>query len=77
MFSADSGLKVWLATNGLQFSRCKTLEIFSIKKLTEPLKTPQRGVRQSEREEQAGRGGKEGIKEKRSEEGRNGERQNE
>lgn len=66
MFSADSGLKVWLATNGLQFSRCKTLEIFTIKKLTEPLKTPpQRGVRQNKgEEEQAGREGKEEIKER-------------
>lgn len=49
--SLQTGLKVWLATNRLQFSRCKTLEIFTIKKLTEPLKTPpQRGVRQRVRE---------------------------
>lgn len=60
MFSADSGLKVWLATNGLQFSRCKTLEIFTIKKLTEPLKTPpQRGVRQRIRGKRSRQEGKE------------------
>lgn len=78
MFSADSGLKVWLATNGLQFSRCKTLEIFTIKKLTEPLKTPpQRGVRQRVREKSGKRRKGRNKREERSEEGRNGERRNE
>lgn len=62
--SLQTGLKVWLATNRLQFSRCKTLEIFTIKKLTEPLKTSEGSKTENEREELAEREGKEGIKER-------------